>query len=340
MTNVQRHVFRLALGTTIAMTLATTLGWTLAFIAPVFTAQKLAAPAGRPRLRKIARDTLTLLAASITGLLISVACGGYPVLCICVIGIAMAVVFYLNTGGLDPFAGVIWLIGIVAVPLLGLQSSSLAVLLGVGLTVSGAIAFIVVWLVHLLIPDRSFMEPPTAAAPITLTSRERLDIVAQRLVMVMPLVCFVFTLGLASWLLMLIIAIILAEQTDAATGFGAGKMLLLANIGGGIVASVMYYGLVAVPTLAFLLATTTLVCLSFGKQIFSGSATAPLWATALGTVLVLIGSGTMPVGDGSDVKFTVRILQMAAGTGYVVAALIVFNLYRERYSLKLDNLAL
>ena len=67
---------------------------------------------------------------------------------------------------------------------------------------------------------------------------------------------------------------------------------------------------------------------------------APLWATALGTVLVLIGTGTMPIGDGSDVKFTVRILQMAAGTGYVVAALIVFNLYRDRYSLKLDTLAL
>ena len=59
-----------------------------------------------------------------------------------------------------------------------------------------------------------------------------------------------------------------------------------------------------------------------------------MWATALSTVLVLIGSGTMPIGDGADVKFAVRILQMAAGAGYVVTALVLFNLYRHRYTLK------
>ena len=61
---------------------------------------------------------------------------------------------------------------------------------------------------------------------------------------------------------------------------------------------------------------------------------APLWATALSTVLVLIGSGTMPIGDGADVKFAVRILQLAAGSGYVAAALVLFNLHRQRHAVK------
>ena len=331
MTDDQRRIVRLAAGTTVTVALAITLAWPLAFIAPVFVAQKLATRAGRPHLRQIANETLTIVAASLTGLLVSVAFGGYPTLCLAVVGLAMAIVFYLDTGGMNPFLSVLWLVGIVAVPLLGIQSSSLAVLLGAGLTVSGAIAFVVAWLAHAVFPDDEGTAVPVAG-PITLTSSERLSVVGQRLLMVMPLVCVVFTLGLSSWLLMLIIAIILAQQTDAATGLTAGKMLLLANIGGGIVATLMYEGLVIVPTLAFLLATIALVCLIFGARIFSAAPTAPLWGSALSTVLVLIGTGTMPIGDGADVKFTIRILQMAAATGYVVAALIIVTLYRSSSS--------
>lgn len=46
--------------------------------------------------------------------------------------------------------------------------------------------------------------------------------------------------------------------------------------------------------------------------------------------LVLIGTGTMPIGDGTDMKFPIRMLQMAAATGYVVLALTMVTLYRQR----------
>jgi hypothetical protein len=96
---------------------------------------------------------------------------------------------------------------------------------------------------------------------------------------------------------------------------------------------VFYELLVAAPTLGFFIALTALTTLLLGTRIFSDRREAPLYATVLSTVLLLIGGSIAPFGDDAGAKFTLRIGQILVAVVYVVGALALIDRIRAEREL-------
>ena len=114
---------------------------------------------------------------------------------------------------------------------------------------------------------------------------------------------------------------LLSQQTDFSVGAAGGKALIVANLSGGLVAVVFYQLLLINPSYLFVVTGVFAMALLFGRQLFSGKPTAPLYGSAFSTVLILIGTGTGAFGDEADSKFVVRIIQILVAVCYLVAAL-------------------
>jgi hypothetical protein len=89
-----------------------------------------------------------------------------------------------------------------------------------------------------------------------------------------------------------------------------------------------YQLLVAAPTLGFFVALTALTTLVIGTRIFSERPEAPVYATMLSTVLLLIGGSIAPFGDDVSGSFMLRIGQILVAVLYVVGALALIDRIR------------
>ena len=83
---------------------------------------------------------------------------------------------------------------------------------------------------------------------------------------------------------------------------------------------------------SYLFAVTGMFALAllFGRQLFSGKPTAPLYGSAFSTVLILIGTGTSAFGDEASSKFITRIAQILLAVCYLVGALSLLQHTRLR----------
>jgi hypothetical protein len=148
---------------------------------------------------------------------------------------------------------------------------------------------------------------------------------------VYPVALVFYSFGLTSDLLILVFIAILAQQPSLTAGRKAGGALILGNLAGGLAAMLFYQLLVAAPTLGFFLALTALTTLLIGTRIFSDRPEAPVYATVLSTVLLLVGGSIAPFGDDMSAKFTLRIGQILIAVLYVVGALTLIDRIRTEH---------
>jgi hypothetical protein len=87
------------------------------------------------------------------------------------------------------------------------------------------------------------------------------------------------------------------------------------------------------PTYPFLVLGLTALALMFARGIFSDRRTAPLYASAYSTVLILIGSGSGEYGGETGAAFYERIALILLSVCYVVGALSLLQMpaIRERW---------
>ena len=142
----------------------------------------------------------------------------------------------------------------------------------------------------------------------------------------MPVVVVFFTLNWSGGLLVMIFIAIFAQSPDASAGSKAGQALILGNALGGLAAIAAYNVLVAVPNFGFFIALMCLASLFFGSRVFSDHPMAPLYGMALKTLVLLIGSATMPFGGEVDAKFYTRLAQIALVAIYTF---VVFTLMED-----------
>jgi len=318
----QVRILRFALGVTLAVALALGVGWNLSFITPVLLASFLGAPAPCPSGRAGLSIILSIAAAFAVGVAVALAFVPFPPVCLLIVGLLLFLIFYWNLSGAPPFVILMLLIAVTVIPMMGTLSSALVVEFAKGFLLCGAITVGLVFVAHALVPDpvsSSMQATPKATAP-PLPEDERLRLAAISTAVVFPLAAVFLLFNLTGAILVLAFVAILAQQPSVTAGKKGGVFLIAGNLIGGATAIAFYNLLIAVPSFPFLLLLTLLVCLLFGAQMFSGKPIAALYATGISTVLVLIGSGTAPIGDETDVKFYTRILLIVLATLYVVAA--------------------
>lgn len=309
-------------------------GWPLAFMAPMLVTSFLAAPTPRPPLLALIAMPMMILAGFLLALLVASVGLSTPLLAITSIMLLIFLCFYQLAQGRNKMFLMWSLIGILMIPVVSLDSLAVGLGLTVAIFKSGIIAMGFVWLAHVLVPDPPEMVAANAKKPVPKVE----PIVAAkfafiRTMMLLPLVSWIlFTQG-TDKIKILIFSAILALNPSLDAG-QKGKGLVVSNVVAGLVAMLVYEALVLCPSIIFLVLLFVLLGLFCGMQIFGGGKWAQLCASGFGTVILLIGLGTMPIGDDVDDQFYTRIIQLVAAAIYMQFAYRVAGLVLKRRALR------
>lgn len=317
------RVYRLTFGIVASTAAAFGIGWPFAFITPMLAAGFLAAPVPRPTFGALLAFPVMILAALLFAFGVSSVTLSQPFLVLTAVMLMIFRCFYLMSIGVSRGFLTWVLMGFLMIPAMAAQSLDLALALTKGLFVSGLIAMGFVWLSHTVFPDPVGVTKPAKATPPALGPAER-DRAAKlaflRVLVILPLEAYVLIGQNIGDLKILIFATMLIQSPSLSAGLKGGKAMILGNTFGGLAAILIYELLVLFPSYFFLLLLFALLGLVFGRQIFGGTKWGPLCSSGLGTVILLIGLGTMPFGGETDDQFYSRIWQVILAAVYVVFA--------------------
>lgn len=327
------RTLRLAVGTTVAVGIAYGVGWPLYYLTPMLVWNFLRAPSGGLTMAAGLDVIFSLVTGCLFGTIFSLALLRFPVIFILAMWLFLFLLFYANTGGMSPNRFLWMMMGILVVPLLGMQSLELS-LAAVGyLIASGVVAVLLTWLFQGLLPDgvapgrHPDPVPPSSVKRPDMNSSMRLRSAGLSMLAVAPLATIVYVFNLTDELLLMIFAAQIAPAASSAAGAKMSKTMLLGNVLGGAAAIVFYYMILIAPTYAFLIALTGLGSLIFARANFSSDKMAPFYGMAFSNLLLLIGQTTAPGSETVGLKFLIRVGQVTLAGVYLILA---FNLF-ERF---------
>jgi hypothetical protein len=255
-----------------------------------------------------------------------------------VMWLLLFLIFYANTGGISPNLFLWMMIGVLVVPLLGLQSLGLSLAV-VGYVIAGGVAAVVLtWLAQVFIPDSLASQQPTwavdqpAKAQAEMPKTRRVRTAWLSTVVVGSLVTVVYTFNLMDNLLMMVFVAMMAQAASSAAGAKASAAMIIGNFLGGVAAIIFYYLLLAAPTYGFLIVLTLLGSLVFARVNFSQSKMAPFYGMAFSNLLLLIGQSTAPGSDAAGLKFIVRVGQILLAAVYLILAFKMVERFQSKPS--------
>jgi hypothetical protein len=320
------RIARYAIGATLGTAIALGFGWELSFLVPVLSLSFLSSP-DKPLSFKAGLIFIAVvgfscyLAVQIGSHLIP-----YPALYVPFIGILLFRLFYFGQRG-GSFLLVLWLLlAVTIIPLVRLLQPSIAVFVAQGLFYNVIVTVVIAWIMFALIPVR-WESGQTAAAkskPPPPSPDEAFRTAALSTVVVMPLLLLFYLFKLTGAVVLLVFVSILASNPAVLANAKVGKVMIVANVLGGIIAIVFYELLVMVPVFVFMLLLTLAIGLVLGSQVFSDKPTGSLFGSAFSTTLLVIGSVTTSDGDASSMVY-MRVLQITFAVVYVVVAFDLLN---------------
>jgi hypothetical protein len=326
------RILRYAVGATLAMLIALGVGWPLSFLTPVLSLGFLAAPK-RLELKAGISFVLVVALACLAGLFLSEFVLPFPFVFLPFIGLCLFRLFYAKANGVSPLVVLWMLIALLVLPLVGMQVKAVAFLVAGGLMTGATVTVLLVWLTWAMFPES---EAPTVAAespakpatPAPSDSKKLRDALLS-VAVVFPAVTIFYTLQWTGGILVLVFIAILSMQPGVAGNIQAGKGLIMGNILGGVASILFYETLVMVPFFPFMILLTLFCGLVFGRQLFSGKKTGPLFGMAFSTILLIVASTTTSTDEaGSEV--IARVVQMTVAVVYVVVAFGVLERLTQR----------
>lgn len=323
MTADGRCTLRFAVGIGLAVAIAYGFNWPLSWLATLLTASFLGSRAPRPGLKASLAIVTAIAVIFGAGLFFTLFFYPYPAVFTFLFCLGIYFNFYLGARGTSKFIVLLCTMAILVIPVVGGPEPLLALMVAQGFLVSAAVALFCTQVAHTLVPGGTRAPAAAAAAdPHPMRSAWLSSAV------VLPVAVACLALNAAGAVLPLIMIATLSARPDFSTGAAGGKALIIANLGGGLVAMVFYQLLLASPSYVFLVAGFVALALLFGQRIFSERRTAPLYASAFSTVLILIGGGTGQFGGDAESGFYQRMLLILLAVCYVVGALSLFQLPR------------
>jgi hypothetical protein len=213
-----------------------------------------------------------------------------------------------------------WLIlSLLLIPMVSLQSYKLGATVAINLVMNAVLTMIMVWLVYFLFPAKGSVSMDKKGTMLPLPSaRQRYIAAGKKILVLIPVLVLFFVFQWTESLLVLIfIAILSLNPASNLSKSGIG--IIVANIGGGLAAILVFNLLVIVPNLLFFGLLTLLFGLYFGSKLFSRRPLAPLHGMAFSTFLLVLGSVTSSEEEAGETVW-LRILQIGLAVVYIVAA--------------------
>ncbi|MEM0953045.1 MAG: DUF2955 domain-containing protein [Pseudomonadota bacterium] len=328
---VDRYAVRYAIGITLAAAIAYGVAWEMSWVATLLAAAFLGNRGPRPNLKQ----SIVILAAM--AVIFTVVMGmvlvfyRYPVVLSVLVAAAMYLVFYVAARGAPQLIVFLCVLAIVVFPLLAGTSTALVPLIAGSMLISTLVALLCAQIAHTLVPSAPLIAVSPEAQGIESAHAMRSAWLSSAVIL--PIALTSLWMNASSAILPLIQVAILSMRPDFSTSAAGGKALVAANLGGGIVALLFYQLLLIAPIYPFVLAGLFAIALMFARGLFSSRTIAPLFGTAMNTVLILIGSGTGEWGVEADAKFYERLLLISFAACYVVGMFSLLQMpgIRERW---------
>lgn len=282
---------RFAFGVTVALIACELLQWVPTFLGPVLTAVLLVNIPVRPPPRVAVGFIVIVAAAALSAVFLSnVLLRSPPVL----FGVAAVVVFrslYAIAAGRSPVAPLLLLICVTTIPVVALQSPSIAGSFAFALVRAACLAVFITWLSHLLWPR---VRPPRPAAKVApLPPDARLKSALLGTAMLTPLMLLYLMFGITDALPVLVATTMIAVNLDFQRGRMQAIALVAGNIAGGIVALAFIVLLAMQSSLLSLTLLTALLALAYGWRISAGDPLAPVVLVACNATLIVFTSSLL-----------------------------------------------
>jgi hypothetical protein len=305
--------FRIALAAAFGLTLGEVLGWDFPFL-PAMLAVQLLSARDSLSVKKGVAVIAVMAAACAFAVLVSQIFVDSPLVLLLAVSLVTFLAFLLLARGQAAGVAAMFLITTAVVPLLAIESVSVAQGFIYSVLAGSALAVLLTFAAQAFFPMRVPAEPVSAPA-----QQERAVValaLANATVLMSLVIYFMLTVSPVSIVAVLTVISILRQPADLGGGTAAG--LILGNLVGGLAATAAYLLVTLLPSPAFLLLVVLLVGLLFGDQIARGGASAPIYTVGLMTFLIVLGLGISPLPQDSSAFFISRVFDVMTASIYAI----------------------
>lgn len=305
--------FRIAFVAALGLTLGEVLGWDFPFLPAMLAAQLLS---GREPLsvKKGLAFVAVMVAACAFAVLVAQIFVDSPLVLFLAVSLVTFLAFLLLARGQAMGVAAIFLITTAVVPLLAVESVSVAYGFIYSLIAGSVLAVLLTFTAYAFFPMRA------QAHPVSAPPQNERDAVALALanaaVLMSLVVYFMLTVSPVSIVIVLTVIGILRQPADLGGGTAFG--LILGNLVGGLAATAAYLLVTLLPSPAFLLLVVLLVGLLFGDHIARGGQSAPIYTVGLTTFLIVLGLGLSPLPQDSGSLFIARVFDVMVAAVYAI----------------------
>jgi len=305
--------FRIACAAAVGLTLGEALGWDFPFL-PAMLAVQLLAARGPVSVKQGLAFVAVMVVACTFAVLVSEIFGQSPLVLLLLISLLIFLEFLLLARGQAVGAAALFLITTAVIPLLAIESMSVAQGFIHSLIAGSVLAVLLTFAAHALFPTRAHAEPAPAfpqgeQAPVAIA-------LANTAVLMSVVIYFMLARSSVSIVMVLTVISILRQPTSLGGGTGAG--LILGNLAGGLAATAAYLLVTLRPCLICLLLVSLLVGLVFAERIARGGKWAPVYVVGLMTFLIVLGLGISPLPQDSGTLFIARVIDVMVGAVYAI----------------------
>jgi len=244
----------------------------------------------------------------------------------------LALLWFYYTDKLAGMIKVFVLVSIVVLPLVSIDSTAIGSYVATNLIINATMAIVLTQIIFLVFPwtkaDEIYIK--AQASVVKKSEKERFKYAMNIVIILTPVLLLFFMFKLASSTLILIFIAILS-MSPALANPKVGKVMIIANIMGGIFAIFVYYLLTIVPNFTFMVLLVFSAGLILGEQIFSTQKLAPVFKSAFSTFLLILGSVLSSDMDASDKVWT-RVIQISMAVIYVVVAFRILDHFEKQKS--------
>jgi hypothetical protein len=309
-----RVALRVALAIAAGLVFNLATGTVIPFFGPVLAVQFLILGAGPLPLSKAVGLVGLVLVVGQAFIVLNGVLGDHPIQLLALLGLFFFVSFFIQARGQGGPAIFLCLMIAIIVTLLDrvhstLDTSMIAILLQAFLS-----AVLLSWLAHAVVPSRDATEgtPPAALA----TDRPAMRALANAAILLGAMTLCLTNNALSLALVLPITVASVLLQFDFATSVRSALSILAVNLLAGVLASLAFAFVELRPSLPFVFLIVFLVGL-----VLAGRATvrlAKMYAGALTTFLILLGSGISPLPTTTPESFSTRIGYVLLAVGYTV----------------------
>jgi hypothetical protein len=329
------RILRLALGTAMALWFSQAVGWSLSFIAPIFTLLLLATPKPAPKLKGGIAIVLLVTLAAYGGLLLLPLLLHQTAVGILLLSLVLFQTFYFTSRGGNVVLGTLIIVSLTLTAAVGSVSVDAVLAAAQGVSIGAPVGMAFVCIAHAILPEPMAVDG-SAAAPAVVGRIDASDArrsALRSLAIVLPVVTLLlYSSSSAGYIAVMIKVTSMTQQVNTTKTRETAVSLLLSTLIGGLAALIGWMILGVWPLLTLYTLLVALAALLMGRRIFLGNGMHPsaaTWSYAYLTMIIILAPAVMDslTGSSAGVAFFDRLAMIAGATLYGVAAVYVFDAF-------------